>query len=463
LSEKKSSPARLPAIILPEEYPQRPVAELLAAAEEGLVGFDQRLIRVLLGDPAGVARYANEHPETELTAEFIDLFCQAPTPDAAPFLCGLASEFRDDLPEELIEALARVGAPALEPLLEAYEENRDDPGEIPTALAFLKVKDPRVEAVFDAQSPEDAEFLREVASGPSVSEPFDIHELYPEAASPYVGDLPLETRKEFLRSPDQGHRIAALSSFLDSEVPPGVLPDLLRAAREDPDAEVRGVAWETLDPAASEDEALLTEMIGRLNDGSVEPQERAGLAVALAAKPKVPGFGQAVETLYAGRATRARALQAMWRSLDRRFATYASQSLDDKDPEILEQAVLAAGYLGSYADAPRLEQLFEDEDQRENALFAYALCTPADVSRAHVRKLFRQIEELADGLSTEEAAVVAQALDLRLEMHGLQPVFNVEVEEEESLAPAAAKESKPGRNDPCPCGSGKKYKNCCGK
>ena len=25
------------------------------------------------------------------------------------------------------------------------------------------------------------------------------------------------------------------------------------------------------------------------------------------------------------------------------------------------------------------------------------------------------------------------------------------------------KQSKIGRNDPCPCGSGKKYKNCCGK
>ncbi|WP_308772401.1 SEC-C metal-binding domain-containing protein, partial [uncultured Bilophila sp.] len=23
-------------------------------------------------------------------------------------------------------------------------------------------------------------------------------------------------------------------------------------------------------------------------------------------------------------------------------------------------------------------------------------------------------------------------------------------------------ENKPGRNDPCPCGSGKKYKKCCG-
>ena len=26
-----------------------------------------------------------------------------------------------------------------------------------------------------------------------------------------------------------------------------------------------------------------------------------------------------------------------------------------------------------------------------------------------------------------------------------------------------AHSDKIGRNDPCPCGSGKKYKNCCGK
>ncbi|HQQ89941.1 MAG TPA: SEC-C metal-binding domain-containing protein, partial [Oscillospiraceae bacterium] len=25
------------------------------------------------------------------------------------------------------------------------------------------------------------------------------------------------------------------------------------------------------------------------------------------------------------------------------------------------------------------------------------------------------------------------------------------------------KKKKIGRNDPCPCGSGKKYKNCCGR
>lgn len=29
--------------------------------------------------------------------------------------------------------------------------------------------------------------------------------------------------------------------------------------------------------------------------------------------------------------------------------------------------------------------------------------------------------------------------------------------------PVQRKTAKVGRNDPCPCGSGKKYKNCCGK
>ena len=34
---------------------------------------------------------------------------------------------------------------------------------------------------------------------------------------------------------------------------------------------------------------------------------------------------------------------------------------------------------------------------------------------------------------------------------------------DDSLKPQPKKsDKKPGRNDPCPCGSGKKYKKCCG-
>jgi uncharacterized protein YecA (UPF0149 family) len=38
-----------------------------------------------------------------------------------------------------------------------------------------------------------------------------------------------------------------------------------------------------------------------------------------------------------------------------------------------------------------------------------------------------------------------------------------EVERNGSILQTVQNEKKVGRNDPCPCGSGKKYKKCCGK
>ena len=38
-----------------------------------------------------------------------------------------------------------------------------------------------------------------------------------------------------------------------------------------------------------------------------------------------------------------------------------------------------------------------------------------------------------------------------------------ELYREEKLSGTVVKDKKVGRNDPCPCGSGKKYKHCCGK
>jgi uncharacterized protein YecA (UPF0149 family) len=35
------------------------------------------------------------------------------------------------------------------------------------------------------------------------------------------------------------------------------------------------------------------------------------------------------------------------------------------------------------------------------------------------------------------------------------------IKDTEKVKPVAAA-GQPGRNDPCPCGSGKKYKKCCG-
>jgi uncharacterized protein YecA (UPF0149 family) len=49
---------------------------------------------------------------------------------------------------------------------------------------------------------------------------------------------------------------------------------------------------------------------------------------------------------------------------------------------------------------------------------------------------------------------------------GARSIDDIEAEEEllektDKVDPLQA-DTAPGRNDPCPCGSGKKYKKCCG-
>ncbi len=53
------------------------------------------------------------------------------------------------------------------------------------------------------------------------------------------------------------------------------------------------------------------------------------------------------------------------------------------------------------------------------------------------------------------------------QLHGWHNVFSdeklEEIEKEYKRSRTVVNENKIGRNDPCPCGSGKKYKKCCGK
>ena len=44
----------------------------------------------------------------------------------------------------------------------------------------------------------------------------------------------------------------------------------------------------------------------------------------------------------------------------------------------------------------------------------------------------------------------------------LSPEKRAEIVKEYKRSKTVHKEKEPGRNDPCPCGSGKKYKKCCG-
>ena len=62
------------------------------------------------------------------------------------------------------------------------------------------------------------------------------------------------------------------------------------------------------------------------------------------------------------------------------------------------------------------------------------------------------IEDFRKQILTMELPSEAMRFDLLKQLADIKP-----------SAPQAEKQKKVGRNDPCPCGSGKKYKRCCGK
>ena len=62
------------------------------------------------------------------------------------------------------------------------------------------------------------------------------------------------------------------------------------------------------------------------------------------------------------------------------------------------------------------------------------------------------IEDFRKQILTMELPSEAMRFDLLKQLADIKP-----------SAPQPEKQKKIGRNDPCPCGSGKKYKRCCGK
>jgi hypothetical protein len=330
----------------------------------------------------------------------------------------------------------------------AAPEEDDDEGELRREISFA------LEAL-DAPEPEYQ------------PEPFDILAEYPKKELPEFDLLTEPERIELLASPDPEIRAEAAYSFFNAELHPKVRAALWEMARNDSDAKVRGRAWESLADVTTE-APVRDAMLAVLNDASKSDIERGGAAVGLYGVADRAEVRRAVEALYEeGGHARVKALETMWRSLWKPYAKYFAPHLDEKDPAILHQALRGAGYFRLTAMTDKIAKYFEDDDLREDALFAYALAMPGETTRGRAKGMLRKVDSVTP-LTAGEARLVAFAIDERLRLHGLDPVFENAGESEEEEAPAPAAESpapsaKPGRNDPCPCGSGKKYKKCHGQ
>ena len=101
-------------------------------------------------------------------------------------------------------------------------------------------------------------------------------------------------------------------------------------------------------------------------------------------------------------------------------------------------------------------------------LRAYAQTNPL---QAYKIEAFNMFEELNNIIREESVRAVfslkprkqQQPIRINVRPSVTNLMTNAGGEDTPKRQPVVNKEKKVGRNDPCPCGSGKKYKNCCGK
>jgi len=502
------------ASISPGHYDEIPVAELLRAAARGRVGVDRRLLRSILnrGETAAseilaFSREPHELDRVDLHLVLADLFRHLRSPEAIPFYLDLIRQDPLDVDDSIAQALLAYRKKAIEPLLQLYSELGEEQGsDTAFVLAGLRIRDPRIlhllleRLEFDAADgafllglygdaearpalekmlaeipEEDAELHREITyalaqlSAPEPAyetESFDILPEYPDTELPEFDILPEAERVEMFDSEDAAIRAGAAYSFFNAELQSDARDALLKLAQNDPDPNVRGRAWESLADATADSEGIRALMIAVLSDLSRPIEERGGAAVGMYGFADTSEARRPIEALYQeGGEARAKALEAMWRSLYAPFAKYFAPHLQDSDTAIVRQALRGAGYFRLASHAEKIASYFDNDDLREDALVAYAMAVPGETTRGRAKGMLRKIDSITH-LSQAEIRLVMFGIDERLRLYGLEPVFNFELQTEEEEEPepqAPTAPAKVRRNDPCPCGSGKKYKKCHGQ
>ncbi len=456
----------------PNRLAEATPAEVLDAAAKGHLGLDHRFLHSLLDRreeslPA-LLRFSERdrsQDRVDLAPELVAIFRYLQTAKALPFFIRYIREDPKDIPDEVMEAMVEIGRPALDPLISLYRElDPSESGEVAFILANLRVRDERVLEILLQRledDPSDAVFLLGVYGDPAVKptleqlareaseelkgeisealeqlegtrtdgeqthERFDIWALYPECADLPVELLDEDDRVLLLEHPVTAVRAAAAAAFFNREFGADITSKLLELARNDASPAVRARAWEALSGATDEPH-VIEAMLQALRNPALSTEERGGLLVGLAPEADRNEVREAIVDLYKTPQGRAKALEAMWRSLHPSFREYFAKHLEDPDVEVRRGAVWGIGYYGLRSELDRLRILFEHDELRSDALFAYALAMPAELSRGRMPGLLARIEKDAHGLSETEEELIKVAFDERLALAGKEPIFSQE-------------------------------------
>ena len=456
----------------PEKLNEATPAEILDAAARGHLGLDHRFLNTLIERRAetlpalaafGERDRAND--VVDLAPELISFFRLWKAPEGIPFLIKYVEEDPEAIPDEAMEALVEIGAPALEPLLKLYDSlDESESGEVAFILANLRIRDERIlQALTDrldfdfsdtlmllamygdpaakdaieraaAQLDETDTDLKSEAEDTLATlaspeertnepePPFNIYKDYPEKEDLPVDLLNEDERTQLLSHPVASVRAVAANSFFNRELTSEQRKKLLSLAQQDESAEVRARAWESLVDSTEETE-VVNALLAAMRNSDLAVEERGGVLVGLSAEADRNEVRAAMVELYNVPAGRAKALEAMWRSVHPSFRDYFAKHLDDEELEVRRAAIWGVGYHGVRSALDKLRKLFEHDELRSDALFAYSLAVPAELSRGRMKGLLARIEKDAQGLSEMEEELVKAALDERLMLAGKEPVF----------------------------------------
>ena len=121
----------------------------------------------------------------------------------------------------------------------------------------------------------------------------------------------------------------------------------------------------------------------------------------------------------------------------------------------------------SYAQIdPKLEYKREGFRMFTGMLHQFKEDTSSVISRIRIEKVdeSRQQEQLASTWSGGSEGVTADSARQQFESHSQSMDQGVSGSQKTATVETIRNDQpKVGRNDPCPCGSGKKFKKCCGK
>jgi hypothetical protein len=454
-------------ILQPSHYSKVPVKEVLEELGLGRVGLDRRLIDALLSRPEEAApalvSYGLNPPEDsrlQLDADILNLLAAMPNKKSLDYVIALLRDGFTEIPESMLEITKKAGPKAVEALIGLYREMEEDAaGEVAFLLAGLGLRDPRILEIilerleFDM---EDGAMLLGLYGDPAGKAPLeklalelgknreidfaleqlrnrqdgyedpeiDHLESYPDTQGPEFEVLEDDEIVDFAtQHEDEAVRLAALDVLEDLELPVSAVQPLIALATAEGSVAVRAGAFRALARLNQIEEVrVVAESI--LGDASNPAPIRAASLITLLPDSIAPAsLRPYIETFLANPESRADAVHAMWRSREASYNTRFGSFLDDPDLAVRRQAIRGAGVCGDVTAIGKLRDLMLDDEVRKDAIFAYSMAVPSDISPSRVRSLYSRIEKEAGGLNRDEATSVGIALDMRLEAEGKDPVF----------------------------------------